>query len=47
MMNVAQRLFNSFFLPVDFFRGDYKAPHAYRGTPQRKLRKGRKGQQRW
>jgi hypothetical protein len=47
MMNAAQRLFNSFFLPIDFFRSDYKAPHAPRGTPQRKKRRGRAGQVRW
>jgi hypothetical protein len=47
MMNSAQKLFNSFFLPITFFRSDYKAPHAYHGTPPSKARKGRKGQTRF
>jgi hypothetical protein len=47
MMNAAQKLFNSFFLPIDFYRAYYKAPHAYRGTPPRKKRRGRAGQVRW
>lgn len=47
MLNTAQRLMQSFFLPITFFRADYKAPHANRGTPPRKIRKGRKSQIRY
>lgn len=47
MLNNAQKLLQSFFLPIGYFRSDYKAPHAYRGTPQRKKRKGRSTQARW